>query len=133
MLDRIIVHYLLDGGSVGGSSHRPWPAGVRRSGAGLAVEVKDGTICFLLLINPPNSVLARPPCVGPIGHKIINYSLKKVHGSTSLVVLQHKEITLLGCVLRPNHLADGEEAMDAQEKRDDIEDERGDEHQWLCC
>ena len=106
---------------------------MRRSGAGLAVEVKDGTICFLLLKNPPNSVLARPPCVRPVGHKIINYSWKKVPGSTSLVVLKHKEVALLGRVLRPNHLADGEEAMDAQEKRDELEEECGDPHTWLCC
>ena len=124
---------MLDGSSIGWSSRRPWPAGVRRSGAGLAVEVKDGTICFLLVKNPPNSVLARPPCVGPIGHKIINYSLEKVHGSTSLVVLKHQEVSLLGRVLRPNHLADGEEAMDAQEKGDELEEESGDPHTWLCC
>ena len=104
-----------------------------RSGAGLAVEVMHGTICYLLVINSLQKFLIRPPCVGPISHEISNYSWKKVLCPTSLVVLKHKEITLLGCILRSNHLADGEEAMDAQEKRDDIEDERGEQHPWLGC
>ena len=102
-----------------------------RSGAGLAVEVMHGTICYLLVINSLHKFLIRPPCVGPISHEISNYSWKKVLCPTSLVVLKHQGIALRGRVLRLNHLADREEAMDAQEKRDEIEEECGEQHPWF--